>query len=181
MTLLALLGRLGIPAIHLAAAGLHVASAALLHRLLRGTPGAVVAVALFAVHPLAGEVLGWASALPDALAVCLALGATVLAAEGQGAGAAAVLLAGVLCKESALLPLPFVALAGRVPLRTAALAWGPAAAAAAGVRLLGLAGSSYSIGDRLALVPAAVLWSLRITVAADLEPPQTAQAGGQLA
>ena len=61
---------------------------------------------LFALHPIQTEVLGWASCLPDILAVHFGLWAVVLAMQKRTpvlvAGA---LLCGLLSKEIALLPL----------------------------------------------------------------------------
>ena len=159
MTILAVAGRLGIPAIHALAMGLHISSALLLQRLLRPLPAAAAGAVIFAVHPLASEVLGWASALPDALAVCLGLlGAVLLAGGRSGLLVAAVTLAGVLSKETALLILPVAALAGLVPMRRAMSAWGLAAALGIGLRILSGVDAAWSWQDRLSLVPTALLW-----------------------
>lgn len=108
LTVLALVGRLGVPAVHLLAAVLHGGSAELLRRLVGRGPAGLGAGLLFAVHPVVAEVLGWASALPDALAVHLALWAAVV--MGQNALIAGVLgLFAILSKESAYVLLPLVA------------------------------------------------------------------------
>jgi len=153
MTALAVLGRLGIPAIHLLAAALHVGSTALLWRLLGGS----AAVLLFAVHPMAGEVLGWASALPDALAVFFSLLAAVLLPRTV-LGATLALLAGILSKETALLPFVFLALGGLLPLRPALSAWGVAVVGAGAARLLAGTGADYAIWSHRHLIPAALAW-----------------------
>jgi len=83
VTLLAVLGRHGVFAIHLAIAGLHAVSAGLVCALSGRDRLALLGAALFAVHPLCAEVLGWASALPDALSVALGLTALHLARRSR--------------------------------------------------------------------------------------------------
>ena len=154
MTVLSLTSRVGIPLIHLCTALLHTLSALILLRLLRPLPGAVPAAALFAVHPIASEVLGWASALPDALSVSAALLATI---AGGPIGAAVATLCGLLSKESAILVLPAVVAAGLAPRR---LMWGWLGAVGFWVllRMLSETGAGWSWADRIHLVPAALLW-----------------------
>ena len=61
---------------------------------------------LFALHPIQTEVLGWASCLPDILAVHFGLWAVVCAVKRRSALLiATALLCGLLSKEIALLPL----------------------------------------------------------------------------
>ncbi|MFT5685923.1 MAG: tetratricopeptide (TPR) repeat protein [Myxococcota bacterium] len=156
MIVLALVGRVGIPAVHLCVAVFHVISAVALLRLLRPLPAALPAAVLFAVHPAASEVLGWASALPDAMAVSLGL---LAALTGGPLVAGAVTLCALLAKESALLILPALVLARLAPRRLlpgwlgAVMIWGA-------LRLLSGAGADWSWADRLQLVPAAILWPL---------------------
>lgn len=102
MTVLSLLGRTGMTAVHLAATLLHALSAILVVRLLGDDRGAVAGGLVFAVHPLASEVLGWASALPDALSLALALGAVAAPAWPLAAACA---LGAMLSKEAALVVL----------------------------------------------------------------------------
>ncbi len=156
MTALALLGSLGIPAVHLAAAALHAGSTALLQSLLRGRSGWRAGALLFAVHPLASEALGWASALPDVLAVHLGLWA-VLLARRSAAAAAALLLLGALSKETALLLLPAGLLAALAPPR-GWWAWLLGTAAALGLRLAAGTGAAWAISGKLGLVPLALAW-----------------------
>ena len=154
MTLLAVSGRGGMPLIHLLVASCHVISALLLLRLLRPLPAALPAAAIFAVHPLASEVLGWSSALPDALAVCAGL----LAAVASGPlGALVATLCGLLAKEAALLILPALVAAGLAECR---LLWGWLAAVGlwAMLRVGAGTGAGWEWADRLHLVPAALLW-----------------------
>ncbi|MDG1480874.1 MAG: hypothetical protein P8R54_14860 [Myxococcota bacterium] len=160
MTVLSVVGRLGMPAVHLCTAALHALSAVLLLRILRPLPAALPAAALFAIHPAASEVLGWASALPDALAVALGLLAAV--AGGPTAAAAATLCA-LLAKESALLLLPAVVLAGLAPRRLMS-GWIAAVAVWASLRILSGVGSEWAWADRLHLVPSALLWPLSTMV-----------------
>ena len=175
MTALALLGRIGIPAIHLLAAALHGGSTALLHRLLGDRPGvapeaAALGALLFAVHPLANEALGWASALPDVMAVHLGLWSVLAASRGGlRLGLAAVLpvavllLLGALCKETSLLLLPIAIVGGLVrgsAARVGWLAWGVGVAGALTARLLAGTGAAWSVAGKAALVPGALLWPL---------------------
>ena len=61
---------------------------------------------LFALHPIQTEVLGWASCLPDILAVHFGLWAVVFALQKRSSVlVACALLCGLLSKEIALLPL----------------------------------------------------------------------------
>lgn len=61
---------------------------------------------LFALHPIQTEVLGWASCLPDILAVHFGLWAVVFALQERNSVlVAGALLCGLLSKEIALLPL----------------------------------------------------------------------------
>ena len=166
MTALALTGKLGIPAVHLLATALHAGSAALLHRLLHGRRGGApeavtLGALLFAVHPLASEALGWASALPDVMAVHLGLWSIWAARRGRvGLGlAAALLLAGALSKETSLLLLPFALLGGLAP-RAGWLAWGVGAAGAVGARLFAGTGAAWSVAGKASLIPGAILWPL---------------------
>jgi tetratricopeptide (TPR) repeat protein len=111
---------------------------------------------IFAVHPLSSEVLGWASALPDALAVCAGL----LAAVASGPmGALVATLCALLSKEAAVLILPALVAAGLVQRR---LLWGWLAAIGlwAALRVGAGAGASWDWADRLHLVPAALLWPI---------------------
>lgn len=155
MVLLSLLGRIGVPAVHAAAALLHALAAALLARRI-----GVLAV-VFAMHPVIGEVLGWASALPDALALSLGLAAvTVGEGEGRRAAAGAALLAAlaVLSKEVALVVvLAFWLDSARRP-RGALLGL----AAGLGLRLAVGAAGQWDLEGKLGLVPLALssAWSL---------------------
>jgi hypothetical protein len=116
MTVLAVLGRWGPFPIHVLGMALHVVSAVMLVRLCKQARWPLIAGLIFAVHPLASEVVGWCSALPDALAVALGLGATFSAREKR-AGAILLLLLAALAKETGLLiPLAF-GVAGLLPKR----------------------------------------------------------------
>lgn len=156
MSVLSVVGQFGIPAIHLMTVLLHGLSSLLLLRLLRPLPGAVGAAAVFAVHPLASEVLGWASALPDALSVSLAL---LSAVTGGPVLAGIATLAALLSKESALLVLPALIAARLAPRR---LLWGWLGAVLlwAVLRMASGTGAGWVWQDRLHLVPAAILWPI---------------------
>jgi hypothetical protein len=156
MIVLSLLGRISIPAVHLCIAVLHVVSSVVLLRLLRPLPAALLAAGIFAVHPMASEVLGWASALPDALSVTAALLAAV---AGGPLLAGVATLCALLAKESALLVLPALLAAGLAPRRLLP-GWLGAVAIWLLLRTLSGVGAGWSWADRLHLVPAALLWPL---------------------
>ena len=158
MTALSVLGRLGPVPIHLLALALHATSAYLLVRLCAGLRVPILAGLIFAVHPLVGEVLGWSSALPDALAVCFGLLAVRVAARWPGLGFLALLL-GLWSKETAVLVAVFVAVGVGVDRRT----WWPLFAAVVigiGGRMLAGVGSSATGLGNLALAPDAMGWAM---------------------
>jgi hypothetical protein len=105
LSLIALVGRVGFWALHLLALLAHAASAGLIVKLCKDARSPLLGGIIFALHPLGSEVLGWASALPDALAVFLGL---LAVSAGGGLRMVALVFAGSLCKETAILiPLCF--------------------------------------------------------------------------
>ncbi len=114
MTVLALLGRWGPLPIHLLGMALHIVSAVVLVRLCERTRWPLIAGLIFAVHPMASEVLGWCSALPDALAVALGLSSTLFFGRNMPRALALLLLAGLSKETGVLIPLAF-GLAGFLP------------------------------------------------------------------
>lgn len=158
MSVLALAGRTGVTAIHLCALVCHAVSAGVLVRLLRPAPAAAWAGALFAVHPLASEVLGWASALPDALAVCLGLAAVWVSRKSLLWAGVLTLLA-LLSKESAGLLIPAFVLGRRVP-RTALVSWTAAVALALGLRVAAGATGGWNLTGKAGFGLDHVLWTL---------------------
>jgi hypothetical protein len=120
--------------------------------------GAALGALLFAVHPLAGEVLGWASALPDASSVALGLGAVLLGRERPWLGGL-LGLGALLCKETGLLFLPAGLLLGRLDRRSAG-AWMASAVAAGALRAAAGVGGDWSLEGRLSLAPTALAWPL---------------------
>ncbi len=88
----------------------HLLCVGLLHRLLRGRPAALAATALYALHPVATELVHFVAARNDTMAIAAILG-LLLVFEPREVGArrrllgAAVLFAGLLAKESAVLAL----------------------------------------------------------------------------
>jgi hypothetical protein len=159
MSLLALVAPLGFVALHLLNAALHGASGALLYHLGGRRPWALLGALFFLFHPVANEILGWASALPDALSLCLGLASVALAGRSL-VGAALLLLLSGLSKETGLLVLPAGILAGMAP----RAAW--VAVGAAGIGLLGLrlgvgAGAAWQLADKAGLAPMALAstWS----------------------
>ncbi|MEC7988279.1 MAG: hypothetical protein VX278_24140 [Myxococcota bacterium] len=100
MTLLKLLGRPS--AIHIAVLSFHLLSCWTLYQLSKRN---VVATLLFGCHPLASEVLGWASALPDAVASCFGLLALLSLQREKRWGFILFSFLGLLAKESAILPI----------------------------------------------------------------------------
>lgn len=168
LTVLAILSRQGVGAVHLAALALHVGSTGILAWLLGGAsrqrqeegegdlavlPGAL----LFAVHPLASEALGWASALPDLLAVHLAL-FSVLAARTSWILAFPLVLLSLLSKESALLVLPAACLARLAPPK-AWIPWSLGALGALAARVGAGAGGHWHLEGKAGFVPTALAWS----------------------
>lgn len=158
MTVMALLGRVGVWSLHGATLVAHAVSAGLLARLLKPAPAAVWAAGLFAVHPLASEVLGWASALPDALAVCIGLIAVWVSRKDRVA-AGLLTLAALLCKESAGLLLPAFLVAQRAP-RSAWVSWAGAVVAALAMRGLVGAGASWAVSGKALFGLKHVLWTV---------------------
>ncbi len=150
MTLLAILGRLGIPAIHIVAALLHGLSSALFAR-------RVGWMALcFALHPVASEPLGWASALPDVVVVTFALAAN---ATHRVVPAALFAFLAVTSKEPAILLLVGLELwggpdgASRGRFGAMALA----VSAAIALRLVSGAQPNWDLENKWGLIPEALL------------------------
>lgn len=83
VTLLSVLGRHGVGAIHVVTALLHAVAAGLVCALSGRDRLALVAAGIFAAHPICAEVLGWASALPDALSVMFGLLGLWCARQGR--------------------------------------------------------------------------------------------------
>lgn len=159
MVTLALVGRLGVPAVHALAALCHAATAAVLSRWIG------VWAVVFAAHPLLGEQLGWASALPDALSLPLALGAAAAATRPGPGRAAAVLLAftALLSKEVAVVLVPAAGLLAGVDRRGGA-ALGLGIALGLALRLGFGAAGDWDLEGKLGLAPLALAsaWSLPV-------------------
>jgi hypothetical protein len=112
----------------------------------------------FAVHPLCGEVLGWSSALPDALAVSFAMGA-VYVGKDRPVLRFVLLLFGVLSKETALLvPVAFVL--GERRWSFWIKPWVAAFSVALSMRVSAGASSSLDWLDKLDLMPSAMGWAI---------------------
>ena len=108
MTIFALVQNITI--LHLISLVVHLGSTWLLSEWLRSrfTQDSIVYMGalLFALHPIQTEVLGWASCLPDILAVHFGLWSVVWAVNGRSSVlVSGALLGGLLSKEIALLPL----------------------------------------------------------------------------
>lgn len=114
---------------------------------------AVPAALLFAVHPISSEVLGWASCLPDALAVSAGLWSVERAPKSLRLSALLMIL-GLLSKETAMLPLLGYVLFS--PSRKAWLAWGMPVAGVAILRLISGASSNWNLSNKLDLIPVAL-------------------------
>ena len=84
----------------------HLLAVGLLHRVLRGSPAALLGAALYALHPVATELVHFVAARNDTMAVCAILGVLLLMEgqpkTGRRALAGLVLFAGLLSKESAV-------------------------------------------------------------------------------
>ena len=120
MSLLALLPSIWL--IHVVTTILHAGSTALLFHFLGKDERAYFCSSLFAVHPICSEVLGWASCLPDAMAVHLGLWALILHPTTM-VGASIALFLGLCCKEIAFLPLLIGLLVSSNRSRAAWLSW----------------------------------------------------------
>jgi len=174
MTLLAVLGRVGIPLVHMLAGLLHAASAALICELGERTRPARWGALLFAAHPIGWEVLGWASALPDALAVMLGLATLWSARRHWWAGVFLAMVLALLSKESALVWLVFGGVAGWFD-RRSWMAVGAAVVAVVGMRLgVGVVGTpplgAVSVGHAVQVLLqqlGAVVWPLPLTAVHD--------------
>lgn len=156
LCVMALVGQLGWWALHLLGLVCHAVSAALMVSLCQRARVPIAAGLCFALHPLASEVLGWSSALPDALAVVLALAA---ARARHAAAVIALLVAGALCKETALVIPVFLGLAGILSVgwwRT----WGVSALVVVGLRFAVDVQAPAEVWHKLSLVPAALGWSV---------------------
>ncbi len=156
LSLMALVGRVGMPALHLVALLAHAASAGLMVYLCRTTRAPLIAGLVFAAHPLASEVLGWASAIPDSLAVMLGLAG---AAAGGGVGLCLLTLAGGLCKETALLVPVCFGLAGLLRPRWWR-AWLLAVVVLMGLRFAVAVQAPPAVWHKVSFLPPAISWSL---------------------
>ena len=158
LTIMAILGRAGPWAIHLLTLGLHAGSCYLLTRIVHATRWPLAGGVVFAVHPMNSEVLGWCSALPDAMAVFLALLSVRLWSRSILV-TLLVLLLGCLSKETALLiPLGF-GLAGMLP-RGWSWFWLIASGCTGALRLSMGATMTLEWTDKLTMAPAALFWSV---------------------
>ncbi len=158
LTFLSILGRAGPGMIHTVALLLHAASAFMLTRLLAAHRWPLAAGLLFAVHPMASEVLAWCSALPDLLAVFFGLLAVSLW-NRSALFAVFALFLGCLSKETAaLIPLTFGA-AGMLGRRWWVMWLIPCVFV--GALRVG-AGTSIADGwiDKWSLAPDAIAWSV---------------------
>jgi len=108
LTVMHALAAIGGPlAVHIGAGLLHASSTVLIWKLLSQVhpdreTSALPWATLFAAHPVAGEVLGWSSAFPDALATTLGLACVWAVQQGRIRTYAACALLALLSKETAL-------------------------------------------------------------------------------
>ena len=158
MTVLAGLGRLGPLPIHLLALSLHAASTYVLVRLCSGLRSPLLAGVVFAVHPLVGEVLGWSSALPDALAVFLGLLSVYLGRRTPLLGFVLLVL-GFWSKETAVVVAALV-VAGLGGTRRLWLPWLAAVVVGLSGRILAGVGGAPVGEKNLGLIPDAMGWAL---------------------
>jgi hypothetical protein len=156
LSLMALGGRFGPWAIHLMTLLLHAGSAGLVVLLCRHSRWPLIAGLVFAVHPLASEVLGWCSAMPDALAVFLGLLA-VWWRPRSALGAFVLLVLGGFSKETALL-IPLVFAFGGSAVRVWLTPWLGAVLVVGSVRLMANVGLGAGWGAKLGLAPTALGW-----------------------
>jgi hypothetical protein len=139
----------------------HVFSVLALYRLLPSKYRLLCLI--FALHPLASEVLGWASALPDALALAFGLWSLVLLKHGQLGRMSLCLLLGILSKETAIVPMIAALISPQFSehRRRASLFLLGVIAVAFSLRLYsGAIGTQWNIMDNSEDFLAPVLWSL---------------------
>jgi hypothetical protein len=158
MSLLALLGSTNFWLIHLASALLHASSTCMVMLLLREQKGPLLAGLCFGLHPLASEVLGWASALPDALAVFLAL-AGVLCMKRSLYWSLLLCIGAVASKETGLLVLVFL-IAGFRADRKGLICLGVSALALVLPRLILGVETNFNIEGRQDMLASAVAWPM---------------------
>lgn len=118
---------------------------------------------IFAVHPLASEILGWASALPDALALAFGLWSLVLLRKGHLGLMGLCLLLGILSKETAIVPMVAALLSPQFSehRRRAGLFLLGVIAVAFSLRLYsGAIGTQWDLIDKSDAFIAPILWSL---------------------
>ncbi len=143
--------------IHVLASLIHVFSVFLVWSIFSPRPSALAAAALFAVHPICSEPLGWASALPDVLALNLGLLSAVFLKEKNTLLALFFLVVGLLSKESALI-IPFayalVLRRNQLPiLFIGAVLYGL-------LRITVGVGAEWNFVEKLSLLPSAMLWPI---------------------
>lgn len=133
-------------AIHAATLLLYLASIAGIHTLLRrlgvaGVP-ALVAMAIWALHPTKVECWAWLTGLKDvqSLALLVAMGLALVTDERPSVGLGTLAGVAALLTKAAVFPVPFVLaaiVAGRVGVREAARRFGPVCVAALGLAAVG--------------------------------------------
>ncbi|MEC9390490.1 MAG: hypothetical protein VX944_10490 [Myxococcota bacterium] len=158
MTILAAVGRLGPIAVHCAAIAVHVLNAILLAAVARRLQWPALAALIYGVHPLLSEALGWASSLPDLLAISAGLGAVLAARRGWFAGAILVVAAG-LAKESGLLIPLFLGAAGLAGSRWLR-SWAVGCSMVVIARLAAGARHAADWSENVMLAPDALGWSI---------------------
>jgi len=160
LTILGVWGRLGPYSIHLFAAFVHALSAWLMVQCCSRSRMALPfwGAMAFALHPLASEVLGWSSALPDALAVALGLLAVYVGAERPKLRFL-FLLVGVLSKETALL-IPIAFMVGERRWVGWIRPWVAALLVAGVLRINAGVSSSLDWVAKLDLLPSAMGWAI---------------------
>ena len=158
MTALSGLGRLGPLPVHLFALSLHAASTYVLVLLCGKLRSPLIAGAVFAMHPLVGEVLGWSSALPDALAVFLGL-LSVYLGRRTPLLAFVLLVLGFWSKETAVIVAALVA-AGIGDIQRLWRPWVGAVVVGVSGRVLAGVGGAPMGWKNLDLIPDAMGWAM---------------------
>ena len=149
---------------HLLATLCHVLSAVAISQLLPSSSKRWAL--LFLVHPLANEILGWASALPDALALCLSLWAVVAFQRERWILVFGCVLIGGLAKETAWVPLLAFGLCAETTAHKQRSGWtlGGAFALVLGLRIMAGVSGGWAIGAKIHLLPKALFWALSTLV-----------------
>ncbi|MGC6509990.1 MAG: tetratricopeptide repeat protein [Myxococcota bacterium] len=149
---------------HVCSTVCHILSALALAFLLNQR--AYVCVLIFLFHPLSNEILGWASALPDALALSFGLWSAVAATRQKWILTFVLVLLGGMSKETAWVPLLALLLSAPKDsgMKHGWLAFGVAFGAVFGMRIWSGVIGGWTILTKLTLLPKALAWAMSLLI-----------------